>query len=58
MKDALRRGVAEDATEATALKFRSSTREAMDVGALARLHQQIQQVLGGLRIAEQPNKKS
>jgi hypothetical protein len=33
------------------------TRVAMDVGALARLHQQIQQVLVGLRDSEQPKTK-
>ncbi len=34
------------------------TRVAMDVGALARLQQQIQQVLVGLRSARQPKPKS
>lgn len=33
------------------------TRVAMDVGALARLHQQIQQVLEGVRDAQRRNKK-
>ncbi len=33
------------------------TRVAMDVGALARLHQQIQQVLVGLREVRQPKAK-
>ncbi|WHZ22874.1 MAG: hypothetical protein OJF47_001986 [Nitrospira sp.] len=34
------------------------TRVAMDVDALTRLHQQIQQVLVGLRTAQQPKAKS
>ncbi len=34
------------------------TRVAMDVGALARLHQQIQQVLVGLQTGKQPKPKS
>lgn len=34
------------------------TRVAMDLSALARLQQQIQQALVGLRDAKQPNKKS
>jgi len=34
------------------------TRVAMDVGALARLHQQIQQVLVGLRDARKPKPKA
>jgi len=33
------------------------TRVAMDVGALARLHQQIQQVLVGLQAAQKPKPK-
>lgn len=33
------------------------TRVAMDVGALARLHQQIQQMLGGMRTARQSKPK-
>ena len=33
------------------------TRVAMDVGALARLHQQIQQVLVGLQAGKQPKSK-
>lgn len=33
------------------------TRVAMDVGALARLHKQIQQVLVGLRDAQKPKRK-
>jgi len=57
MEDALRRGVAEDARGATAVKLRSSTRVAMDVSALARPQQQIQQVLVGLREAMRPMPK-
>lgn len=34
------------------------TRVAMDVGALVRLHQQIQQVLVGLRDVQQPKQKA
>ena len=33
------------------------TRVAMDIGALARLHQQIQQVLAGLQAGKQPKPK-
>lgn len=33
------------------------TRVAMDVGSLARLHQQIQQVLGSLRTVQKPKPK-
>lgn len=34
------------------------TRVAMDVGSLARLQQQIQQVLGNMQIAQKPNKNA
>lgn len=34
------------------------SRVAMDIGALARLHQQIQQVLAGLRDARKPMQKA
>lgn len=34
------------------------TRVAMDIGALARLHQQIQQVLGGLQAGKQPKPRT
>jgi hypothetical protein len=57
IQDALRRGVAEDAMGATAVKLRSSTHVAMDVGGLARLQQNIQQVLMGLRSAKPGEQK-
>lgn len=39
------------------LKLRDSTRVSMDIGALARLQQQIQQVLVVLRVAQKPKTK-